>query len=107
MNDYIDGITFLIKYLPEKDVSLGETFLKTRDFLSLKELVDSALYKLKKQKEESGLLDDNEAEIYEDNLLGLEELKNNIDSYLRFFQIEEDYSDSSESEIEAYLYSYE
>lgn len=47
----IDKIKNLIKYLPSKDISIGEKFYHNRDFQSLQELIDSAIYKIEKNNE--------------------------------------------------------
>ncbi len=38
----------MIVYLPKRDIQLGYKFLNRRDFDSLKELIDSAIYKVEK-----------------------------------------------------------
>jgi len=65
----------LIKYLPEKDIKLAETFIKTRNFVALKELVDSDLYKIKKAKRKESAYSNSDEE-----LISL--LKGEVDSYL-------------------------
>ena len=47
----IDKIKNLIKYLPSKDIRIGEKFYHNRDFKSLQELIDSAIYKIEKNNE--------------------------------------------------------
>ena len=44
----IERIKNLISSLPKKDIALGYKFLEERDFGSLKDLVSSAIYKVKK-----------------------------------------------------------
>lgn len=44
----IEKIESFMKYLPSKDVPIGTHFLKTNNFESLIELIDSALIKTKK-----------------------------------------------------------
>ena len=44
----IETIRRLIVYLPKRDIQLGYKFLNRRDFDSLKELIDSAIYKVEK-----------------------------------------------------------
>lgn len=44
----VERIRKLISLLPEKDINLGYKFLDSRDFSSLKELVDSAIFKVKR-----------------------------------------------------------
>lgn len=48
MSKIIDNIRTLLSSLPSKDVSYGNNFLNGRDFESLKELVDSAIIRTKK-----------------------------------------------------------
>lgn len=44
----LDKIKELIPSLPNRDIQLGYDFLNKRDFESLKDLVDSAIYKVEK-----------------------------------------------------------
>ena len=55
MSTPVEKITNLIQYLPYKDIKIAEKFLKTRQFENLKEIVDSDIYKVIKdrKKEES------------------------------------------------------
>lgn len=46
----VDRMIELLKYLPKNDQILGNEFIKSRNFESLKELVDSAIYLVKKHK---------------------------------------------------------
>ena len=48
MSTQIETIRRLIVYLPKRDIQLGYKFLNRRDFDSLKELLDSAIYKVEK-----------------------------------------------------------
>ena len=48
MSTQIETIRRLIVYLPKRDIQLGYKFLNRRDFDSLKELIDSAIYKVEK-----------------------------------------------------------
>lgn len=48
MSNPIEKMGALMSSLPEKDVPLGHKFLKERDFEALRDLVDSAVYKVKK-----------------------------------------------------------
>lgn len=67
-----------VKHLPLKDAKLADDFIKSRDFIKLQELVDSALYKIAKNlksenpKEEYKILD----------IDAIEELAVKIDSYV-------------------------
>jgi hypothetical protein len=44
----LDKIKELIPSLPNRDIQLGYDFLNKRDFESLKDLIDSAIYKVEK-----------------------------------------------------------
>lgn len=67
-----------IKYLPLKDAKLADDFIKSRDFIKLQELVDSALYKIAKN-----LKSDNPKEEYKIlDIDAIEELAVKIDSYV-------------------------
>ena len=48
MSTQIETIRRLIVYLPKRDIQLGYKFLNRRDFDSLKELIDYAIYKVEK-----------------------------------------------------------
>lgn len=48
MNNSLNNIKKFIPSLPSKDVNIGYKFLEKRDFESLKELVDSALIRTKR-----------------------------------------------------------
>ena len=50
MSTPIKKITNLIQYLPYKDISIAEKFLKERQFEYLKEIVDSDIYKVIKDR---------------------------------------------------------
>lgn len=72
--------------LPERDIPLGNRFLSDRDFESLKELVDSAIYKIKKN-----LRTDNPREEYlKIDLEDLSKLKFEVDLYLSMIELSED-----------------
>ena len=72
--------------LPERDIPLGNRFLSDRDFESLKELVDSAIYKIKKN-----LRTDNPREEYlKIDLEDLSKLKLEVDLYLSMIELSED-----------------
>ena len=98
MSKPVDRIRTLISSLPEKDVPLGHKFLDKRDFDSLKELVDSAMYKVKKSQRS-----ENPKEIYAKiSLEDLSRLKSEVDMYI--IQIEplseEDFYSEIEYELE-------
>lgn len=87
MSRQLSRITALISSLPEKDTSLGFNFLRERDFDSLKALVDSALYKVKKSRN-----DENPREEYlKVNLTELRKLKTEVDVYVAQLEPFEDY----------------
>lgn len=91
MSRQLSRITALISSLPEKDTSLGFNFLRERDFDSLKALVDSALYKVKK-----GRNDENPREEYlRVNLTELRKLKTEVDVYVAQLEPFEDYYDEN------------
>lgn len=50
MSTPIIKITNLIQYLPEKDIKFAKKFLKERQFEYLKEIVDSDIYKVLKDR---------------------------------------------------------
>ena len=86
MSEPVERIKALIDSLPEKDIPLGYKFLNERDFDSLKELVDSAIYKVKKS-----IKSDNPREEYmKVNLEDLDVLKSEVDMYIIQLKIPED-----------------
>lgn len=96
MSRQLSRITALISSLPEKDTSLGFNFLRERDFDSLKALVDSALYKVKKSRN-----DENPREEYlKVNLTELRKLKTEVDVYVAQLEPFEDYYDENFVEFE-------
>lgn len=71
--------------LPERDIPLGNRFLSDRNFESLKELVDSAIYKIKKN-----LRTNNPREEYlKIDLEDLSKLKLEVDLYLSMIELRE------------------
>lgn len=91
MSRQLSRITALISSLPEKDTSLGFNFLRERDFDSLKALVDTALYKVKKSRN-----DENPREEYlKVNLTELRKLKTEVDVYVARLEPFEDYYDEN------------
>ena len=91
MSKALSRIATLISSLPEKDTSLGFNFLRERDFDSLKALVDSALYKVKKSRN-----DENPREEYlKVNLTELRKLKTEVDVYVAQLEPFEDYYDEN------------
>ncbi len=92
-----------IKYLPSKDINLGYRFLEDRDFESLKDLVDSAIYKVRKNQK-----NENPKEEYLSLDLGnLSTLKSEVDTYIALLEIannEESYEDLEDCETEEDYY---
>ena len=86
MSEPVERMKALMNSLPEKDIPLGYKFLNERDFDSLKELVDSAIYKVKKS-----IKSDNPREEYmKVNLEDLDVLKSEVDMYIIQLKIPED-----------------
>lgn len=90
MNTPTERIHSLIPFLPKKDIVLGYKFLEKRDFESLAELVDSALFKIK-----NNIKKENPKKEYLDiDLAAINELKVEVDLYalenLAFYNIKED-----------------
>lgn len=85
MSEPVERMKALMDSLPERDIPLGYKFLNERDFDSLKELVDSAIYKVKKS-----LKNGNPREEYmKVNLEDLNMLKSEIDMYIIQLEIPE------------------
>ena len=103
MSEPVKRMKALMCSLPERDIPLGHKFLKERDFDSLKELVDSAIYKVKKS-----LKSDNPKEEYlKVNLEDLSRLKSEVDMYIVQWEIPEDdmyNEDFDDCEIEEEFY---
>ncbi len=103
MSEPVERMKSLMSSLPEKDVPLGHKFLDERKFDSLKELVDSAIYKVKKN-----LKGDNPREEYlKVDLEDLSRLKSEVDMYIVQLEIPEDsvYGESfDDCEIEEEFY---
>lgn len=101
MSRPVERIQALMNSLPSKDISLGYKFLSERDFESLKELVDSAIYKVRKN-----LKTDNPKEEYlKVNLEDISKLKSEVDLYLAILEPNEEiYNDFDECEIEEEFY---
>lgn len=78
MSNPVKKITDLCKYLPEKDRFYAEAFIIRRDFISLRDLVNSSMRKVEKnytkEKPNKDLLDV--------DFDKLRSLLNNIDDYL-------------------------
>lgn len=79
MRSPIKKIESLISALPESDIKHGSKFLKDRDFESLQLLVDSAIYRIKKN-----LDNENPKEEYlKVNMEDLRTLQVEVDYYVR------------------------
>ena len=85
MSKPIERMKELMPSLPEKDISLGYKFLEDRDFESLIDLVDSAIYKVRKN-----LKSETPREEYiKVNLDELNKLKSEVDLYSAYIQVPE------------------
>ena len=79
----IERIRKLLDSLPESDVNLGEQFIQSRDFESLKDLVDSAIFKTRKN-----IKSENPKQEYlEVDLTELSNLKAEVDVYLAQLEV--------------------
>ena len=86
MSEPVKRMKALICSLPERDIPLGHKFLNERSFDSLKELVDSAIYRVRRS-----LKSDNPKEEYlKVNLEDLNRLKSEVDMYIIQWGIPED-----------------
>ena len=85
----------LLYSLPKSDIALGEQFIQSRDFESLKDLVDSAIFKTRKN-----IKSENPKQEYLDvDLTELSNLKAEVDVYLTQLEVpsnewEEDLEDN-------------
>ena len=88
----VDRMRKLINNLPESDIPLGERFISERQFESLQELVDSAIFRVNKN-----VRGDNPKEEYlKVDLWELKKLKAEVDVYVEQLQL------SSGEEYEEY-----
>lgn len=79
----IERMRKLLYSLPKSDITLGEQFIQSRDFESLKDLVDSAIYKVRKS-----LKSESPKEEYLDvDLTELSNLKAEVDVYLTQLEV--------------------
>lgn len=98
----VERMRKLLNSLLKSDQTLGEQFIQSRDFESLKDLVDSAIYKVRKHKARK----DKEGEVppkqeYLDvDLTELSNLKAEVDVYLT--QLEVPSNEWEEDEQEDY-----
>ena len=103
MSEPVKRMKALMCSLPERDIPLGHKFLNERNFDSLKELVDSAIYKVKRS-----LKSDNPKEEYlKVNFEDLNRLKSEVDMYIVQWEIPEDdmyNEDFDDCEIEEEFY---
>ena len=103
MSEPVKRMKALMCSLPERDIPLGHKFLNERSFDSLKELVDSAIYKVKRS-----LKSGNPKEEYlKVNLEDLSRLKSEVDMYIVQWEIPEDdmyNEDFDDCEIEEEFY---
>lgn len=86
MSSPTNKIKKLISELPKRDIFLGYKFLEKRDFDSLKELVDSALIRTKKNLKTA----DPKEEYLRVDLDGLNTLKAEIDLYVMSIDLPEE-----------------
>lgn len=90
MQTTVERIKELIPSLPSRDIKLGYKFLEERNFRSLKELVDSAYYKVRKDRRE-------DINSYpEVDLINLFYLKGEVESYCAVLELD------VESELDDY-----
>lgn len=76
-------IQTLLKYLSDKDEKIGQSLLDRRDFDSLKELIDSAVYLTEKNQNKEVVPDK-----YKDlSLEGLLKLKVEVDNYCALINV--------------------
>lgn len=104
MSKPVERIKALIDSLPEKDICLGYKFLDERNFDSLRELVDSAMYKIRKNQESNNPKE----EYLKVDFENLSKLKSEIDTYIIQLELPEndiyddEYLNSHEIEDEFY-----
>lgn len=73
----------LLNSLPKSDITLGEQFIQSKDFESLKDLVDSAIFKTRKN-----IKSENPKQEYLDvDLTELSNLKAEVDVYLTQLEV--------------------
>lgn len=81
----VERIKRLTRYLPKGDIALAHTFIDSRDFESLQELVDSAIVKVKRN-----INSDNPKEGYlSSDVDEMEKLKTEVDGYADRLQLPE------------------
>lgn len=83
MKSPIERMLELIPFLPEKDIPLGYKFIESRDFESLKMLVDSAVVRVNKNnKRENPKKEYLNADLSKINILKIE-----VDNYYNMLNI--------------------
>lgn len=87
----VDRMRKLINNLPESDIPLGERFISERQFESLQELVDSAIFRVNK----NARGDNPKEEYLKVDLWELKKLKAEVDVYVEQLQLpsEEEYEE--------------
>ena len=87
----VERIRKLINTLPKSDIALGERFISERQFESLQELVDSAIFRINKSVRGPNLKE----EYLEVDLWELKKLKAEVDVYVEQLQLpsEEEYEE--------------
>lgn len=79
----IERMRKLLNSLPKSDITLGKQFIQSRDFESLKDLVDSAIYRVRKN-----IKSENPKQEYLDvDLTELSNLKAEVDVYLTQLEV--------------------
>lgn len=87
----VERMRKLINQLPKSDIPLGERFINERQFESLQELVDSAIFRVNKNVRE----DNPKEEYLKVDLWELKKLKAEVDVYVEQLQLpsEEEYEE--------------
>lgn len=92
----------LLNYLPKSEVHYAEKYYNLRDFQSLKEIVDSTIFKIKKNLSSDSIKD----EYLSIDLDSLYTLQTKVTEYLSLLdEIEEEDEDFTDEDIENYEYN--
>ena len=85
----VERMRKLLNNLPKSDQTLGEQFLQCRDFESLKDLVDSAIYMVRKHRARRDEIGETppKQEYLDVDLTELSNLKAEVDVYLTQLEI--------------------
>lgn len=83
----VERMRKLLYSLPKSDIALGEQFIQSRDFKSLKDLVDSAIYKVRKHKARKDEEVPPKQEYLDVDLTELSNLKAEVDVYLTQLEV--------------------